>query len=56
MLRFTVASTPRYYSKAERDYVDSATTFMPCRVNSRGGETVIMYLENLSQIFRRGDM
>ncbi|MDN5605587.1 MAG: single-stranded DNA-binding protein [Kocuria sp.] len=55
VLRFTVASTPHYYSKAERDYVDGETTFMPCWVNSRGGEPANAYPERLSQTFRRGD-
>lgn len=55
VLRFTVASAPRYYSKAEREYVDGETTFMPCWITSRGSEAANGYLERLAETFRRGD-
>ncbi|WP_051687432.1 single-stranded DNA-binding protein [Curtobacterium sp. S6] len=55
VLRFTIASTPRYYSKAERDYVDAETTFMPAFLNSRGSENANSYLERLAETFKRGD-
>ena len=55
VLRFTIASTPRYYSKAERDYVDGETTFMPCWITSRGSEAANGYLERLAETFKKGD-
>ena len=50
-----MASAPRYYSKAEREYVDGETTFMPCWITSRGSEAANGYLERLAETFRRGD-
>lgn len=55
VLRFTVASTPRHYSKAEREYVDGETTFMPCVMFSRGEGKSNVYLERLAEDFTAGD-
>lgn len=55
VLRFTVASTPRHYSKAERKYVDGETTFMPCVMFSRGEGKSNTYLERLAEDFTAGD-
>lgn len=43
ILRMTVASTPRYYSKAEQGYVDGEITYMPAEVRSTGSEKITLY-------------
>lgn len=55
ILRMTVASTPRYYSKAEQGYVEGETTFMPIEVRSSGSEKHNYYVEELTEQFQSGD-
>mgnify|MGYP002758260830 FL=1 len=55
ILRITVASTPRYYSKAEQAYVDGETTYMPVEVRSTGSEKNNLYVEELTDQFQQGD-
>ena len=55
ILRLTVASTPRYYSKADQAYVDGETTFMPVEVRSTGSEKHNNYVEQLTEQFQGGD-
>ena len=55
ILRMTVASTPRYYSKAEQGYVDGETTYMPVEIRSTGSEKNNLYIEELTDQFQQGD-
>lgn len=55
ILRMTVASTSRYYSKAEQAYVDGETTYMPVEVRSTGSEKNNLYIEELTDQFQQGD-
>ena len=55
ILRMTVASTPRYYSKAEQGYVDGETTYMPVEMRSTGSEKNNLYIEELTDQFQQGD-
>lgn len=55
VLRFTLAHAPRYYSKAEQDYVDGAPIFMPVELISRGTEKQNDHIAALAESFRTGD-
>lgn len=55
ILRMTVASTPRYYSKAEQAYVDGETTFMPVELRSSGSDKNNDFVERQADLFQEGD-
>lgn len=55
ILRMTIASTPRYYSKAEQGYIDGETTYMPVEMRSTGSEKNNLYIEELTDQFQQGD-
>lgn len=55
ILRMTIASTPRYYSKAEQAYVDGGTTYMPVEMRSTGSEKNNLYIKELTDQFQQGD-
>ena len=55
ILRMTVASTLRYYSKADQAYIDGETTYMPVEIRSSGSEKNNLYDEELTDQFHQGD-